>query len=170
MGFFEFLSEPPSLEERFRHALSVHFQRDKEIHQKLARIQTALSLEIPPEENIILITYGSQLYHDGFGIITDKRVLRFNKKLEDQLTHSEIAVTETYVYPNGNFTVILIGHAAMPYKNFAIEQMSDKVLHVYMQNRVNVSMSSEEAQKDFLRTLKIGCHRESCVTRNTSKR
>src|SRR5215467_1752941 len=96
---FGFSSEPQPLEERFRQALSVHFQKNKEVLKKLAQTQTALSIEVPPEENIILITYGSQDYHEGFGIITDKRVMRFKKKLEQQLTHSDIAERESHVYP-----------------------------------------------------------------------
>lgn len=150
---FGFFSEPPPLEERFRQALSVHFQKNKEVLKKLAQTQTALSIEVPPEEHIILITYGSQDYHEGFGIITDKRVMRFKKKLEQQLTHWDIAEREIHVYPNGNFTITLWGRATMPYKNFDPTQMSNKVLDIYVKNKVDVSMPTLEAKDEFLFTL-----------------
>lgn len=150
---FGFFSEPPPLEERFRQALSVHFQKDKEVLKKLAQTQSALSIEIPPEENIILITYGTELYRDGFGIITDRRVMRFKKKLEQQITHSVIAEREMLVFPNGNFTIELLGRAAVPYKNFDPRDMSSKVFDTYSKNKVDVSMPTLEARDEFLRAL-----------------
>lgn len=150
---FGFFSEPPPLQERFRQALSVHLQKDKEVIKKLAQTQTALSMEIPPEEHIILITYGTQLYYEGFGIITDKRVMRFKKKLEQQLTHWDIAERDILVFPNGNFTITLWGRAAMPYKNFEPMDMSNKVLDIYLKNKVDVSMPTLEAKDDFIFTL-----------------
>jgi len=154
MGLFDFISPPPPLDSRFKDPLALELQNKPDILGKLARIQDKLSREIPPGENILLISYGEQMWMEGFGIVTDKRVMLFNKKVEKQLPLFEIAEVESLVHPSGNFLVAIWGHKALPFKGFASDRLSEKAVLIIADNRVIVSMEDQYQQAQFLVSLK----------------
>jgi hypothetical protein len=157
MGFLDFLSEPQiPLEESFRHSLHEYYLNDQKVIQKLAKAQKNISAELEDGEKILFITYGTFGSFNGFGIVTNKRTMRFNNKIDEQIYHVDVGNVESRVHPNGDFFINVIGKKALPYRNFSLSQMGQKVKDIWAKYNLYLSVPDSDvsnALESFINEL-----------------
>jgi hypothetical protein len=160
MGLFDFFSKPPPLEDRFRNALSVHFREDDGIIEKLARAQSKLSQALAPDEEILLITHSRfDAFDQRFMLITNKRVFSsdFDKgKPYKQLPNPEIEEIKRSVERiTGDFSLRLVGRAAMPYAGIPFTEMGGRVQDIWLKNTIDVYAPKREILDEFENMVRL---------------
>ena len=107
MGFFDFFSEPPLLDEKFKSVLDTKSRNDKNIINRLAKAQQSLLKNISPDEKFLFI-FPNQTYHNSFGAITIKHIIEFDNNTVRQIPIKDITILDSNITePNGNRLFIL---------------------------------------------------------------
>jgi hypothetical protein len=87
----------------------------------------------------------------GFGIITNKRVLRFNYDLERQLPIEDIADVDFKVYDEYYPSIRIISKSALPYINAIGEYNGDSFK--YYENSFRLTMPRNEICQEFMASI-----------------
>jgi hypothetical protein len=149
---------PPPLNDVVEDALSAAFRVNvvgKKAYEigvrKLADAQAALLASLEPGERLQVIVpcLKDHTYYQDLAVLTQKRVLRFKKQIDQQMALGYVAGHHAGVHPNGYVLLEIKGRNYVPYST----GLGKKAFDEYLRNSLSFYIPAVETAQHFVALL-----------------